>query len=123
MDQVPFAITWPVSKQNNVINKAKFYALTFPTSHSFKVIPLYIIIIAEYFLQSDDNPQQSIAFFTDFGCRRNAMGSCFATLTANAALGTLQNTDVRCSCKFVFTLSALDLATIRIFLSIERLFI
>jgi len=47
-----------------------------------------------YLLQDIDDPQQAITYYTDFGCRRNGMGSCFALLATNAALRNLRENDV-----------------------------
>ena len=46
------------------------------------------------FLQDDYDPQQAIRYYTDFGCRRNDMGSCIALLTTNTPLRALQDGDV-----------------------------
>ncbi|XP_065918875.1 uncharacterized protein [Dysidea avara] len=44
--------------------------------------------------KDDYDPQQAIRYYTDFGCRRNDMGSCIALLTTNTPLRALQDGDV-----------------------------
>ncbi|XP_065917448.1 uncharacterized protein [Dysidea avara] len=44
-------------------------------------------------VEDDDDPQQAIRYYTDFGCRRNDMGSCFALLATNTPLRALQDGD------------------------------
>ena len=46
------------------------------------------------FLQDDYDPQRAIRYYTDFGCRRNDMGSCIALLATNTPLRALQDGDV-----------------------------